>query len=289
MDVGTAGTRCLQPGAGVQFKDCPNCPAMVIVPAGSFTMGSPAAEPERQPQRERQVRVTFAKPFAIGSFAITRGEFAAFVSATGHKAREGCYFWTGVTWEERSDRSWRSPGFHQNERHPVVCVDVYDAKAYAAWLTAQTGNTYRLPTEAEREYVSRAGTTTPFWWGSSISTDQANYNGEHAYAGGAKGARRQHTIGVDSFSPNPWGLFNVHGNVWDWTDECWSESNENAPSDGSTRSGGDCRWRAVRGGAWNYSPDYLRAAYRYWNEPHNRSSVQGFRVVRVLRSRQPDF
>jgi len=87
---------------------------------------------------------------------------------------------------------------------------------------------------------------------------------------------------VDSFRPNPWGLYNVHGNVWEWTEDCWTEANAGNPGDGSARTGGDCRWQVVRGGAWNYAPTYLRAAFRYWNEPNNRSSVQGFRVVRGL-------
>jgi formylglycine-generating enzyme required for sulfatase activity len=274
--------RCLVPGAGERFTDCAACPQMVVIPAGSFTMGSPPDEPERAAEREDEVRVTIARPFAIGAFAVTRGEFAAFVKATGHKPDQGCYFWTSTTWEERADRSWQSPGFAQDDRHPVLCVALTDAKAYAAWLSSRTGKTYRLPSEAEREYATRAGTATPFWWGATISTQQANYNGNLAYAGGAKGEWRQRTLPVDSFRPNPWGLYNVHGNVWDWTEDCWSEANAGNPGDGSARAGGDCRWRVVRGGAWNYAPTDLRAAFRYWNEPNNRSSVQGFRIVRGL-------
>jgi formylglycine-generating enzyme required for sulfatase activity len=280
--VGTTEQRCLKPGAGQPFKDCGDCPTMVVVPAGSFTMGSAPREPERASEREDQVPVTIAKPFAVGAFAVTRGEFAAFVAATNHRPDGACYFWTGTTWEERSDRSWQSPGFAQDDRHPVTCVDLNDAKAYVVWLTSKTDRTYRLPSEAEREYVTRAGTTTPFWWGSSISTEQANYNGETGYAQGAKGEWRQRTVAVDSFRPNPWGVYNVHGNVWDWTDDCWNEANAGNPGDGTARTSGDCRWRVVRGGAWNYSPTYLRAAFRYWNVPHNRSGVQGLRVVRTL-------
>jgi formylglycine-generating enzyme required for sulfatase activity len=280
--TGTGEHRCLKPGAGQSFKDRVDCPEMVVVPAGTFTMGSPADEPERSAEREDQVAVTIAKPFAIGAFAVTRGEFAVFVMETNHRPDGGCYFWTGTTWEERADRSWRSPGFAQDDRHPVTCVDLKDAKAYVAWQSAKTGKTYRLPSEAEREYVSRAGTDTPFWWGVSISTRQANYNGNHTYAQGAKGAWLQKTVAVDSFRPNPWGVFNVHGNVWDWTDDCWNESNAGNPGDGAARTSGDCRWRVVRGGAWNYAPTYLRAAFRYWNVPYNRSGVQGLRVARTL-------
>ena len=159
----------------------------------------------------------------MGAFAVTRGEFAAFVSATNYKPDGGCHIWNGTEWKEQSDRSWRSPGFAQDARHPVTCVNWNDAKAYISWLSSKTGKTYRLLSEAEREYVTRAGTTTPFWWGSSVSTDQANYNGNHTYAQGRKGRWRQKTVRVDSFRANPWGLYNVHGNVWDWTEDCWNE------------------------------------------------------------------
>lgn len=255
---------------------------MVVVPAGRFTLGAPPDEPQRADAREDQALVTIARPFAVGAFAVTRGEFAVFVAATGYQLDQGCYFWTGTTWEERADRSWRSPGFPQDDRHPVTCVDLQAAKSYVAWLSATTGKTYRLPSETEREYVTRAGTSTPFWWGSSISTEQASYNGTFTYGAGPKGEWRQHTVRVDSFRPNPWGLYNVHGNVWDWTDDCWNETNAGNPGDGSVRTTGDCGWRVARGGAWNYSPDYLRAAFRYWNLPDNRSGVQGFRVARTL-------
>lgn len=282
VGVGADRDRCFQPGAGERFKDCSDCPEMVVVPAGQFVMGSPPDEPERDGEREDQVRATIAKPFAIGAFAVTRGEFAAFVAATGHKLDEGCYVWTGTTWEERADRSWHSPGFDQDDRHPVTCVDLKAAKAYAAWLSEKTGKSYRLPSETEREYATRAGTATPFWWGLSISTDWANYSGTVGDAQGPTDTWRQRAVRVDSFRPNAWGLYHVHGNVWDWTDDCWNESNLGNPGDGSVRTTGDCTWRVARGGAWNYAPNYLRSAFRYWNLPHNRSGVQGMRVARTL-------
>jgi formylglycine-generating enzyme required for sulfatase activity len=280
MAVGADTRRCLRPGSGERFRDCVDCPEMVVVPAGRFMMGSPQDEPEREAEREQQVRINIERPFAIGAYAVTRKEFAAFVAATGHKLDESCYFWTGTTWEERPDRSWQSPGFAQDDSHPVTCVDLSAAKAYVAWLSGITGQVYRLPSETEREYATRAGTTTPFWWGGSISTDIANYDGTKRFERGPVGEWRQRTVPVDSFKPNAWGLFNMHGNVWDWTDDCWNESNEGNPGDGSVRLTGDCTWRVARGGAWNYSPAYLRSAFRYWNLPHNRSGVQGFRVAR---------
>ena len=163
----------------------------------------------------------------------------------------------------------------------MLCVALADAKAYVAWLSSRTGKTYRLPSEAEREYATRAGTTTPFWWGATISTEQASYNGTHAYAGGAKGvaaadaARRQlprQSLGPLQRARQRLGL--DRGLL--------DEANAGNPGDGSARTGGDCRWRVARGGAWNPEPTYLRAAFRYWNVPHNRSSVQGFQVVRGL-------
>jgi formylglycine-generating enzyme required for sulfatase activity len=282
IGVGSDTTRCLRPGGGERFKDCAECPEMVVVPAGQFVMGSSPDEPERESGREDQVLVTIGRPFAIGAFAVTRGEFSAFVVATGYQVDEGCYSWSGTTWEERADRSWRAPGFEQDDRHPVTCVDLKSAKAYTAWLSEKTGKSYRLPSETEREYATRAGTSTPFWWGASISTQAANYNGWSTYARGPVGTWRQSTTRVDSFQPNAWGLYNVHGNVWDWTRDCWNENNIGNPGDGSARTTGDCTWHVARGGAWNYSPNYLRSAFRYWNEPDNRSGVQGMRVVRAL-------
>ena len=132
----------------------------------------------------------------------------------------------------------------------MVCVNWNDAKAYVAWLSKTTGKTYRLLSEAEREYVARAGTTTPFWWGATISTSQANYDGNYTYAGGSKGEWRKATVAVDSFAANPWGLYNVHGNVWEWTEDCWNEKNAGNPGNGSARTNGDCGCRVLRGGSW---------------------------------------
>ena len=196
-------------------------PDMVDIPAGQFSMGSPASETGRESQ-ETQVTVAIAKPFAIGRYAVTRGEYSDFVRATAHYTA-GCSIWTGIEWKWQPDKSWTAPGFEQNDRHPVVCVSWDDAKAYVAWLTKTTGQPYRLPSEAEREYVTRAGTTTPFWWGAEITATRANYNGKSIYAGGGStGVFRNGTVPVDSFEFNPFGLYNVHGNVWELTEDCWN-------------------------------------------------------------------
>jgi formylglycine-generating enzyme required for sulfatase activity len=275
--------RCVKPGAGKTdwFKDCPTCPEMVVAPAGRSTMGSPTDEPERYDD-ENQVSVAIAKPFAVGRFAVTRGEFAAFVAATGHKTDGGCTVRTGGEWKQQADRDWRTPGFTQNDRHPVVCVNWNDAKAYVAWLSKTTSKTYRLLSEAEREYAARAGTTTPFWWGSTVSTSQANYNGNYTYASGSKGKYRKATVAVDSFAANPWGLYDVHGNVWGWTEDCWNEKNSGNPGDGSARTSGQCSSRVLSGGSWFDKPGYLRSAYRNGVKPDVRSNFIGFRVARTL-------
>jgi formylglycine-generating enzyme required for sulfatase activity len=275
--------RCLKPGAGktVWFKDCPTCPEMVIAPAGRFTMGSPKDEPERI-DWEDQVSVAIAKPFAVGRFAVTRGEFAAFVSVTGHNADGGCSIYTGSAWKQPSDASWRSVGFAQTDQHPVVCVNWNDAKAYVAWLSKTTGKTYRLLSETEREYVARAGTTTPFWWGATISSGQANYNGTYYAGGGTKGEWRKATVPVDSFTANPWGLYNVQGNVWEWTEDCWNQRNAGNPGSGSARTSGECISRVRRGGSWVSSTDDLRSAARYMDLPVVRNFLVGFRVARTL-------
>jgi formylglycine-generating enzyme required for sulfatase activity len=149
-------------------------------------------------------------------------------------------------------------------------------------LSGKTGKPYRLLSEAEREYVTRAGTATPFWWGASIATSQANYNGEYIYANGAKGEFRQRTMPVNSFAPNPWGLYQVHGNVWEWVEDCYHQNYAGAPSDGSAWVTGDCSSRVLRGGSWTNDPRYLRAANRNWDTPDDRNHYFGFRVGRTL-------
>jgi formylglycine-generating enzyme required for sulfatase activity len=226
-------------------------------------MGSPPSEPERRTDEE-QVRVTITRPFAVGKFAVTFDQWDACV------ADGGCNGY------KPDDHGWG------RGNRPVINVNWDDAKAYAEWLSRKTGRTYRLPSEAEREYATRAGTKTPFWWGSSVSPNQANYNGNYTYAGGPKGEDRQRTVPVDSFEANPWGLFNVHGNVVEWTEDCWNDSNRGKPRNGSARTSGDCAQRGARGGSWASDPQGLRAADRYWYTTGLRNDVLGFRLARTL-------
>jgi formylglycine-generating enzyme required for sulfatase activity len=279
--------RCLKPKD--TFKECPNCPEMVVVPAGHFAMGSPAGEGGHVNDEGPKHEVTIAKPFAVSHFAITRSEFAAFVRETNHATGDKCWIFNGEKWEERSGRSFRNPGFAQDDRHPVVCVNWVDAKAYAAWLSKRTGRSYRLLSEAEREYVTRAGTTTPFWWGSSITPKQANYDGsaEPYEGGGSKGEDRLRTMPVDSFEPNPWGLYNAHGNVSEWTEDCYHDDYQGAPTDGSawTTACVESSFRVLRGGSWVDGPTSLRSANRsrwYAKYRNIRNNNNGFRLARTL-------
>ncbi|MBZ0148885.1 MAG: SUMF1/EgtB/PvdO family nonheme iron enzyme [Pseudorhodoplanes sp.] len=246
------------------FKECDRCPEMVVVPAGEFTMGSPSTETGRESGESPEHRVTIARPFAIGRFAVTFEEWDACVAGGGC---DGYKPW---------DNGWG------RARHPVINVSWNDAKNYIAWLSRITGKSYRLASEAEREYVTRAGTNTPFWWGKSISSRQANYNGTNVYDKGVKGEYRQKTVPVNSFEPNPWSLYQMHGNVWEWMEDCLNDTYKDAPSNGSAWTAGDCRRRVLRGGSWVSSPAHLRSASRYGVNADGRVSNVGFRVVRVL-------
>lgn len=279
-----------KPGAGQAewFQDMVGGPEMVVVPNGSFMMGSPEDEPQRESWQtgteSPQHTVTHPKPFAVGRHAITRGQFVAFVNETGHKTEGGALVWTGSEWKHDPKASWRAPGFQQDDSHPVVCVNLDDAKAFTTWLAKRTGKTYRLLTEAEWEYAARAGTMTPFWWGASITPSQANYNGNGVYeGGGAKGEWRKKTVPVASFEANPWGLFNVHGNCWEWCEDVWHDSYIGAPTDGSAwLQGGEQGRRVVRGGSWGSDPQDLRSANRGRNDTVDRDYGLGFRLGRTL-------
>jgi formylglycine-generating enzyme required for sulfatase activity len=195
--------------------------------------------------------VAFAQQLAVGRFALTFDEWDA-CAADG-----GCGGY------KSSDQGWG------RGRRPVINVSWDDAKAYVAWLSNKIGKTYRLLSEAEREYVTRAGTTTPFWWGSSISTSQANYNGDFTYGGGAKGEYRAKTLPVDTFQPNPWGLYQ-------------EDNYKGAPPDGSARTSGDCSRRVLRGGSWDSKAQNLRSALRHGGTTDGRDNDFGFRVGRTL-------
>ena len=271
---------------GKEFQDCDTCPKMVVVPQGTFTMGSPASENNRKDNEGPLHRVTISNPFAVGKYEVTREQFEKFVEATGYDASSsGCWIYLkgDNEWKLRKQNSWRKPGFSQSKDHPVTCINWHDAQAYISWLSRKTGEQYRLLSESEWEYVARAGTTGPFHFGSTISTDQANYNGNHTYGSGSKGVYRKKTVSVGSFPANRFGLHDVHGNVFEWVEDCWHENYQGAPSDGSAWvTGGDCGLRVVRSGSWFFDPGNQRSAVRGRGEAGLRADVAGFRVARTL-------
>ncbi|MGP0094485.1 MAG: formylglycine-generating enzyme family protein [Xanthobacteraceae bacterium] len=243
------------------FKDCDTCPEMVVLPAGSFMMGSPPDDKDARGNEEPQHLVTIPRPFAAGRFAVTFEEWDACV------AGGGCNGYAP------SDSGWG------RGRKPVINVSWYDVQGYVAWLSRKTGKAYRLLSEAEREYAARAGTKMPFWWGSSISASQANFSG--GYSGGVLSGGSKGPVAVDSFQPNPWGLYQVHGNVWELVEDCYHASYAGAPSDASAWTSGDCSFRVARGGSWAKDASFLRAASRSPVELNRRDSGVGFRLGRM--------
>jgi formylglycine-generating enzyme required for sulfatase activity len=248
------------PGGVTEFKDCASCPHMMVVPAGEFTMGSPPAEQ----QAEAQHRVTIAAPFAVSKFEITFDDWNACVSDGGcDNAR-------------LNDEGWG------RGRHPVIHMSFDLAKTYVAWLSRKTGKTYRLLTEAEWEYAARAGTTTTFAFGDTLSPGSANYNASTDGSGPSE-ENRQKTMPVGSFPPNAFGLHDMHGNVSEWVEDCYhNDYTAKAPTDGSAWVEGNCTGSVLRGGSWEDSDAELRSAARVGEYRYNSSYTDGFRIARSL-------
>jgi formylglycine-generating enzyme required for sulfatase activity len=261
-------------------QDCPWIPELVRLPPGQFLMGSPHDEVGRLDVEGPQHLVTIEGPFAIGRCPVTVDQFAAFVAESGYGAGTTCRQWTGADWEERPG-SFRSPGFAQAGDHPAVCVSWEDAQAYVRWLSSRSGLPVRLPSEAEWEYAARAGTTTPYWWGSSIAPQQANFKAS-ATGDGSSHQWPQQTLPVHNFEPNPWGIYQVHGNIWEWVEDGWSPSYAGAPHDGSARQEATSSKRGVRGGSWLNGPRGVRSARRHAAEPGLRRSDIGFRIAAAI-------
>jgi formylglycine-generating enzyme required for sulfatase activity len=279
QEDGKAVSLWLKPGSGESFKDFADGPEMLVVPAREFQMGSTGAEIAELvkvygrdwPKNEGpQHRVTIPRPFAIGRYPVTFAEWDACVKAGGSSYKPEDSGWG------RGDR-------------PVINVSWDDAQLYLKWLRQTTGLDYRLPSEAEWEYAARAGTTGPFSFDGKISTDEVNYDGNYSFDGSAKGEYRAKTLPVKSFQPNPWGLYQVHGNVWEWVADGWHDSYKGKPG-GLSADGGpwlpdkeDCP-RVVRGGSWLSDPWYCRSAVRSGRVAGFRDFNAGFRVARTLTS-----
>ena len=275
------------------FRDCAKCPELVVVPSGSYMMGSPSDEVGRYDDEGPVHRVTFAEPFAVGVTEVTRGEFAQFVRETGHWAPERCSTYENGSQESRPGRSWPNPGFSQTDLHPVVCVSWEDTQAYADWLSRKTGKDYRLLSESEWEYVARAGTQMSRYWGRSERGQCRHANGvdesaKRRYRGWTVASCDDgyvHTSPVGSYALNGYGLHDVLGNVWEWVEDCWSEreSYAGAPGDGDAWRSGSCNIRVIRGGSWKNAPRDLRSALRFRTAIGDQHSAVGFRIARALK------
>jgi formylglycine-generating enzyme required for sulfatase activity len=281
----------LKPGA--QFQDCSNdCPLMIVIPAGRFLMGSPPAEAGRFDDEGPQHDVTIAQPLAVSRAPITRSEYERFVRASHRQDSDGCASMDNDgRWVKTTGLSWRKPGFQQTGDHPVICVSWDDALAYAQWLSARSGHAYRLLSEAEFEYVARAGATTAFPWGASAQDICTHANSFDA------AARRDHpdwpgadcddghaaTSPANAFPANGFGLYGTTGNVFQWTADCFVEGGySDAAAAESKGQATTCAQRVIRGGSWLNGWRGLRAAMRDRDPPQGRYTNIGIRVARVL-------
>ena len=253
--AGTAegGDAGLRPGQ--VFRDCEDCPEMVVVPAGSFRMGCVSGQ--ACSDHEFPVHEVRVPSFALGRYEVLFEEYDRFVAATGRDSPD--------------DGGWGRSG------RPVINVSWEDATAYAEWLSAETGQRYRLPSEAEWEYAARAGTTTAYSWGNDLGQNRAN-----CYRCGSRWDGQQ-AAPAGSFAANAWGLHDMHGNVGEWVEDCWHDSYARAPADGSAWTrGDDCGRRVLRGDSWNSLPGDLRSADRVWFSIGFRFFTVGFRLARTL-------
>ena len=275
---------------GDTFQDCDACPKMVIVPGGSFLMGSPKGEVGRYTDEGLQRKVSIAR-FALGKSEVTRREFAVYAQSSTLQSK-GCRIWDGKSWKTDDSKSWQDPGFSQTDDDPVVCVSSEDARRYTDWLGLKAGYDYRLASESEWEYAARAKTETSRFWGDNPDnacafanvadqTLKENYPDLTWPIHDCKDGHAR-TAPVGSFQANAFGLSDMLGNVWEWTEDCWNANYTVAPIDGSAWITGNCHARVARGGSWNVGPRVARSANRYRNDATNRFEVIGFRVARTL-------
>ncbi|MDX2496259.1 MAG: bifunctional serine/threonine-protein kinase/formylglycine-generating enzyme family protein [Desulfuromusa sp.] len=273
---------------GATFTDCETCPNMVVIPTGSFLQGAPENETDYIQNEGPQHNITISYPLAVGVAEVTRGQFSSFVSDAGYKGSD-CWIYDG-DWKKQPSSNWLSPGFTQDDNHPVTCVSWNDAKAYTRWLTTKTGRKYRLLTESEWEYVARGGTTTAREWGNkpdsacqsanvADNTSAANYPGWNVHNCDDQFI---HTAPAATFKANLFGLYDTLGNVFEWVDDCWNDNYIGLSADGSARVDGECDKRVLRGGSWYSRQIFVRSAYRNRFSPDHRSSSFGFRVAREL-------
>jgi len=238
---------------GTVFRDCPECPELVVIPAGLFVMGVGAKRKAEKPVH----RVNFKKPFAIGRFEVTFTQWLTCVTQGGCK-------------HTPDDHNWGKG------KRPVINITYDQAKNYLRWISKKTGKTYRLPSESEWEYVARAGTTSLYWWGNDVGENMANCKD-------CKSEWSAHsTAPTGSFKPNNFGVYDTAGNVFEWVEDCWVPNHKGAPNDGSARKTGDCKYQVIRGGSFYYFSKVARSVYRAKNPAGVKSYWLGFRVLREL-------
>jgi formylglycine-generating enzyme required for sulfatase activity len=277
------------PAPGTVILDCPTCPSMVVLPAGRFQQGSSRAEGGSSFEMPARW-VNIGRTLGMSMNVVTVEEFQQFIAATG-RDMQGCDTYDGE-WKSRPDSSWKSPGFSQTGMHPVTCVSWDDAQAYARWLSAKTGRQYRLPSASEWEYAARSGGEAVLPWGANAAAACANANVADAsaaqrYPGWTVFACNDgyvFTAPVGSFKANSFGLNDMLGNVFQWTEDCWQADYVGAPTDGSALNAGDCSEHELRGGSWFSTPAYVRANYRNHFAAGYRTSSVGIRLVKDIGS-----
>lgn len=290
------------------FRDCEQCPELVVIPTGEFEMGAELVEsralalPDYWALREQpRHRVRISRPFALGRYEISRAQFAVFAKETGYDPAPGCWHFVGSEWLFDESRDWRDAKIGQADDHPVTCVNWHDAQAFVEWLSEKTGHRYRLPSEAEWEYAARAGTRSAFWFGDSaeeicryvnlgdLATQRAfgwdqtrikyatmnDWKGQPCEDGYAT------TAPVTALTANPFGLYGMLGNANEWVADCWNDTHDGAPVDQSPRlQGADCGLRVMRGQGWTAIAAGTRSAFRLKMNATDRRFTFGFRVLR---------
>ncbi|UFQ02123.1 dihydropyoverdine dehydrogenase [Pseudomonas fitomaticsae] len=275
----TTAQAATPPAPGKVFKDCKDCPEMVVLPTGTFTMGTPEDEVGREPDEGPMHPVTFAKPLAISRFQVLKGEWFAYLKDTGYvmpdgDTRPGRACKAGIP-----DYAGSDPRKHYTDKHPAVCMDFAEANAYVAWLSKKTGKQYRLVSESLREYAARGGTTGPFPFPFDEGKEYSIAKHANTY-GAADGYN--FTAPAGSFPPNAFGVYDMHDNVYEWTADCYNENYEGAPSDGSAWETGKCQFKRIRGNDWGEAPVFSRSGNRNALVPTERGDWIGFRVARDM-------
>lgn len=287
----------MAPNRGAIFRDCADCPEMIVVPAGGFIIGSPLNEPGRQTDEGPQREVHVPHDFAVGRFEVTRSQYEAFLRDTRHPVGNMCMTdrRRPGTWALDADTDFHDPGFYQTGDHPAACVSWNDAKAYVGWLNATSGGGYRLLTEAEWEYAARAGSITAYPWGARIDDGCAQMNGydktimekkgnlynDEAVPFAACSDGYVNTSPVGSYKPNLFGVYDMIGNLAEWIEDCSTPSYAELRSDGS-HADGDCSKRIIRGGSWGTQPRQLRVAERIRYQPTAIDDSIGIRVAKDI-------